>query len=297
MIFYRQKTLLALLQTLGGNLSATDFQKYLFLFTRLCEKEKSYDFVPYRFGCYSFQATADKQKLIDKGYLKDVSGWELAKTDLSYVKRLNKGDDKKMVIFAERYGHLRGKPLIRHVYENYPYYAINSEIADDILSAEKHAAVKKAKPARRHKPSFSTIGYEGGSVEVYLNKLIENDVRLLVDVRKNPLSRKYGFSKRTLSTLTNNLGIEYVHLPDLGITSADRKSLHTQQDYDKLFARYDQTVLKEQTGALQQLLTMYKSKKRLAITCFERDHYQCHRSRVANAIEAMSNGEIVTQHL
>ena len=83
MLIYRQKLLLALLDVFGGKQAATDFQKYLFLYTTTCERDKSYDFVPYKFGCYSFQASVDKLKLVEKGYLKDVDGWELAKDDIS----------------------------------------------------------------------------------------------------------------------------------------------------------------------------------------------------------------------
>ena len=261
------------------------------------EKEKSYDFVPYRFGCYSFQATADKQKLIEKGYLKDSSRWELIKPNVNYSRELNKGDDKKLAIFAERFGHMRGKKLIQHVYRNYPYYAINSEIAEQHLNNEELKKVGAARPAKRRKPVFATIGYEGGSVENYLNKLIENDIRMLVDVRKNPISRKYGFSKRMLLSLLHNIGIQYMHIPELGIASSDRQALKAQKDYDRLFDKYEKTVLVDQYQALLRLYDFYNDNKRIAITCFEKAHCQCHRGRVASAIEKMSNGEIIPLHL
>lgn len=297
MLFYRQKILLALLEALGGELPATDFQKYLFLFTKLCEKEKSYDFVPYRFGCYSFQATADKNKLIGKGYLKDSSGWEISKVNLNYTRVLNKGDDKKINLFVSQYRSIKGKELIQHVYKNYPYYAINSEIAEDNLDAMELEKVNKLRPLKSDKFTFATIGYEGGSVETYLNRLIKNDIRVLVDVRKNSISRKYGFSKNTLSSLLKKVGIEYAHIPDLGIPSSDRKELKTQLDYDRLFDKYEKTVLKNHTEALDHLYAIYKNSKRVAITCFEKEHDQCHRSRVATAIELMSDGEVTAQHL
>lgn len=297
MLFHRQKLLLALLEALGGNLLATDFQKHLFLFTNLCEKERSYDFVPYRFGCFSFQAAADRQKLIEKGYLKDVTGWEIANPDLNYSGALNKGYEKKLSLFADRYGAMRGKRLIKYVYENYPYYAINSEITEDHLDSEGKKKVDIARPARRRKPMFSTIGYEGDSVETYLNRLIVNDIRLLVDVRKNPISRKYGFSKRTLSSLLGKMGIAYTHIPELGIQSSDRQELNTQHDYDRLFKRYDKTVLKDQRESLVKLFDLFNDNGRIAITCYEKDPQQCHRSRVALAIESMTKSEVITQHI
>lgn len=60
-----------------------------------------------------------------------------------------------------------------------------------------------------------TIGYEGSSLDGYLNRLIKNNVRTLIDLRRNPLSRKYGFSKKTLAETVKKLGIDYVHIPEL----------------------------------------------------------------------------------
>ena len=40
-----------------------------------------------------------------------------------------------------------------------------------------------------------TIVYEGKNIEEYVQVLEENMVKVVVDVRRNPVSRKYGFSK------------------------------------------------------------------------------------------------------
>ena len=97
-----------------------------------------------------------------------------------------------------------------------------------------------------------TIGYEGLSVEAFTNALLKNDVRLLCDVRKNPLSRKYGFSKSLLEHIMGTVGIEYIHFPDLGIESSRRSSLETQEDYKSLFVNYTKTL-----GCMSQLLKWY----------------------------------------
>ena len=76
MIYNRQKILLALLELFDGRLKNTDLQKYLFLLTRL-EEKKSYHFVPYKYGCFSFHAYDDKRKLMSKGLLKDCDEWVL----------------------------------------------------------------------------------------------------------------------------------------------------------------------------------------------------------------------------
>ena len=296
MLIHRQKLLLALLDALGGAVAAKNFQKYLFLYTFTCEKNKSYDFVPYKFGCYSFQASTDRETLIKKGCLSNIDGWKLAKTNLSYSGALKKGEAESLKSFVQKFKALKGKKLIHYVYTKYPYFAINSQIAENVLNEAELASVKKAKPKRRRKGVIATIGYEGGSVENYLNRLITNDIGLLVDVRKNPLSRKYGFSKNTLIELLSHFGIVYIHLPDLGIESIERKDLTTQDDYNRLFDNYERTVLEEQSEILEQLLDLYEDKKRIALTCFEKEHTQCHRGRITNKLIKLNRG-LAVQHL
>jgi len=296
MLIHRQKLLLALLDAFGSKQTATDFQKYLFLYTTKCEKDKSYEFVPYKFGCFSFQASVDKRKLVEKGYLQDSDGWELIKHDISYSQTLRKGESEKIARFVDKFKTLKGKKLIRHVYKEYPYFAINSQIAEATLSADDFSVVKQAKPKKRRTMLLATIGYEGGSVENYLNRLINNDIRLLVDVRKNPISRKYGFSKKTLAKLSASVGVDYIHIPELGIESSDRKNLVTQNDYDRIFKTYETTVLKDQSSALSELLTLHNNHKRIALTCFEKEHTQCHRGRVVNKLLELNNN-IEVSHL
>ena len=66
MLFDRQRVLLELLDALNEPVGSTDFQKLLFLYTREGEPTPSYDFVPYRFGCFSFTSYADKRRLVEK---------------------------------------------------------------------------------------------------------------------------------------------------------------------------------------------------------------------------------------
>ena len=296
MLIQRQKLLLTLLDAFKSKQTATDFQKYLFLYTTLCEQNKSYEFVPYKFGCFSFQASVDKRKLAEKGYLADTDGWHLAQNDTGDSFNLKKGELEKIKSFVDKFSSLRGKQLIRYVYTEYPYFAINSQIAEATLTADEFDLVKQARPKKRRTAVLATIGYEGGSIENYLNRLIKNDIRLLVDVRKNPISRKYGFSKNTLAKLAASVGVNYIHLPQLGIESSDRKNLNTQSDYDRIFKIYERTVLKEQGVALTELMALRKSHRRIALTCFEREHTQCHRSRVVNKLIEQDNN-LAVAHL
>jgi uncharacterized protein (DUF488 family) len=130
-----------------------------------------------------------------------------------------------------------------------------------------------------------------------LNDLLRSGVTLLCDVRRNPISRKYGFSKGALSNACAALGIRYVHLPELGIASDERRALKGQDDYEALFARYERVVLPRQGRALDQIRGWITAGERVALTCFEHLPERCHRSRVAKALERGSGAVLAARHL
>jgi uncharacterized protein (DUF488 family) len=290
---YRQKALVGLLRAFGGRLPNMDFQKYLFLFVQEFQSEPSFEFVPYRFGCFSFQCYADKRRLVEVGMLHESDDWRL-KEDVGQAD-LSLGDDH-YTRFQKKYGHLNGEKLVQDIYRRYPYYAIKSEIAARLMNANEQAAIEKARPANP-RAGFFTIGYEGSSFEGYLNRLIKHNVKTLVDVRRNPLSRKYGFSKKTLSDTVTKLGIEYVHIPELGIDSEQRQDLKTPDDYKRLFDRYEKVELKQNAAALDQLREIASARKRVAITCFEADACMCHRGRVAQALSCHAEWNHPIKHI
>ncbi len=282
-IFSRQKLLLALLQIFDGNLSQADLQNYLFLFTKECQKKKSYEFIPYHFGCFSFQSYADCCRLREMGILLPRENWRLSSSSTDYLSLIPKDEQRKLLLFQNKYRNKRGNKLTKEVYNRYPYYAIKSENAVDLMSKSELEAIQAAKPFKRGY-TFFTIGYEGKSFENYLNRLIKNDVKILCDVRKNPLSRKYGFSKSMLSETLRTLNIDYIHIPQLGIASEKRKKLKRLDDYKHLFDIYEATTLKENKNALDKLEQMLKEYKHMAITCFEAEQHMCHRGRIAKAM-------------
>jgi uncharacterized protein (DUF488 family) len=111
------------------------------------------------------------------------------------------------------------------------------------------------------------------------------------------MSRKYGFSKRTLSNGCAGVGIRYEHLPELGIASEQRQSLETQSDYDELFAEYERTNLPQQTETLAMIAGWVDAGERVALTCYERLPQQCHRHCVAEALEGRFGKEFAAKHL
>lgn len=54
-MFYRRKIILSLIQLFEGELEKIRFQKLLFLYSKR-KKDAEYDFIPYKYGCYSYSA-------------------------------------------------------------------------------------------------------------------------------------------------------------------------------------------------------------------------------------------------
>lgn len=293
-LFNRQRDLLGLLAALGGSRGATEFQKLLFLYCRERDGEAPYDFVPYKFGAFSFTSYADKRKLTDRELLaRDDSAWQLTTAGKGLAERQD-----RHVRFARKFGKLSADELIRLTYENFPYFATRSQIANEVL-ADNAQALTRVRNARRVRgPSaVTTLGYEGRSLETYLNLLLRAGTTILCDVRRNPLSRKYGFSKNALKSGCDGVGIRYEHLPELGIPSDERRSLETQADYDALFAKYRKAYLPKQEGSLSKLAAWANDGERIALTCFELHPHQCHRHCVSEALESRYGAELSPRHL
>lgn len=290
-MYYRRKVLLAVIEVFGGFLSAKQVQKLLFLFCRQ-QDVKSYDFVPYHYGCYSFQASQDLHTLGTLGYLRitDTSQGKHIKllSPENFVSSLTLFDQVALENTRQSFGNMSQDELIRYTYVHFPYFATKSDIAENILTPQE---LERVRAQESHFPNSTlfTIGYEGISLEKYINILLTNDVRVLCDVRKNAFSQKFGFSKSQLREACEGVGIEYIHIPQLGIESDQRQSLKTQDDYDHLFAQYESTTLLQNMAYVLDLRKILDDKKRIALTCFEASPKQCHRSRVADALMRLDN--------
>lgn len=298
MLFERQRVILTLLKALDGPIGHMDFQKLLFLYTKECEEKPSYEFVPYRFGGFSFTSYADKRRLIEVDLLEeDEQQWQLTKAGRQEAIR-RPVSPEQVARFCRQHAGLRGNTLIAEIYRRYPYYATRSEIVEKVLpDVESRKRVAEAS-FNQSGPALLTIGYEGKCLEGYLNQLLQAGVTLLCDVRRNPLSRKYGFSKLTLSKACEGVGIRYEHLPELGIDSDKRRNLETQKDYDALFALYEREYLPGQNAALDRIRRwLVDDEQRVALTCFEELPQQCHRHCVAKVFERSGDGRLEPVHL
>lgn len=297
MIFNRQKFLLALLEKWGGVLSRTMMQKLLFLASMYqSEDKKSYHFVPYKYGCFSFNSYSDKRKLVEKQILQDTEDWRLSDNQGGFYFMLP--DEEKNILnnIKLEFGALSREELLHYHYLNYPYFAINSEILDEVLTESEISKIQSARPQGKVNAIY-TIGYQEKSLEEYINLLILEDVKILLDVRKNPISRKYGFSKKTLKNAIESMGMEYRHIPELGISGEKRTNLSTLDDYNRLFDIYEKEVLNNSSDLLEKIYKLLVDYHRVGLTCFEKSSENCHRNRIAKAIVQNFNQELLIINL
>lgn len=295
-LFQRQRRLLSILDALGGALGNLDFQKLLFLYCQEPDSGSPYEFVPYKYGAFSFTSYADRRKLVLRGLLADdEQRWVLTSEGRKVI---GQTEDLQLRAFARGVGRFRGDALVAEAYRRFPYHATRSEIAERVLRGDRHALERIEAARPRPTPArLSSIGYEGRTLEGYLNELLRAGVTLLCDVRQNPISRKYGFSKGALARGCEGVGIRYEHLPELGVASERRQSLETEADYDALFAEYERDSLPNQAEALERIADWVSAGDGVALTCYELLPQQCHRHCVADAIRSKFGEAFTPNHL
>ena len=133
--------------------------------------------------------------------------------------------------------------------------------------------------------SLLTIGYEQALPNAVLGELKRSRGDLVVDTRAVAASRRPGFSKRQLAASLDELGIAYLHLQKLG-TPAEGRQAARSGDFDTLWRIYDKHIkTPDAQNALDELIALLKSGKRVCLLCYERDPNECHRSRIAALVK------------
>jgi uncharacterized protein (DUF488 family) len=281
-MYYRRKILLALLEVYGGSLKRTDCEKLLFNFCQIAGKNY-YDFFPYTYGPFSFMSYFDKRRLTELGLLEQTDDFQL-NTGHSYLNDLELADKKALLNLKASLGNLRGDKLVKKTYREFPQFSARSKIVDRYFTGEELEQIQFAWNTDT-KPIVFTIGYEGLTIDAFLNKLIANNITVVVDVRNNPQSMKYGFSKKSFKQYIENAGMGYIHIPELGIPSSMRKGLGTSVSHESLFRKYETELLPSNEEALKRLLSLIAEHLRITLVCFEANHHLCHRNTLVDYLQ------------
>lgn len=118
-------------------------------------------------------------------------------------------------------------------------------------------------------------------------------MRLIVDVRELPLSRKKGFSKNAMREQLAAQGIGYAHLPSLGCPKKIRDQYRADGDWTR-YTRDFLAYLQTQDASVRELAQQARSAT-ACLLCFEADYAMCHRTYVARAAQRL--GAPVVKHL
>ncbi len=288
----RERVALRVLEEAGGSLAKTKFVKLMFLLrmeTELAQLPSFYDFVPYKYGPHSFALYRDLFRLGVHGFVAEGdSHVSLNEKLLAETQSRTEGLATNLKLAAadivERYGQMKMSPLIRDVYDRYRWYALNSE------RSERKLFPIPSRP--KASPAVYTIGYEGKSVDGFFNYLLEQGIETIIDVRANPVSRKYGFAGSRMKQISENIGFEYCHIPSLGISSGERANLSNQTSRAQLFAVYEQTTLVDCREDVRRV-GKYMKIKPSVLVCVEKDVRSCHRSRLSLAIAEETGMEVI----
>jgi uncharacterized protein (DUF488 family) len=122
-----------------------------------------------------------------------------------------------------------------------------------------------------------SIGYQGRTIDEFVETLRRDGVTAVVDVRLTPFSRKPGFSKTKLRDALAAAGIEYVHEPTLGNPKDNRDAFRAGRP--SAHERYRAHILRGGEEAIERLIVRAK-RQRTAVLCLERSRRECHRAEV-----------------
>ena len=138
-----------------------------------------------------------------------------------------------------------------------------------------------------------TIGHSTRSSEEFAAILLTHKIKVLVDVRSFPGSRRYPqFNKTSLAETLPEIGITYAHLPSLGgrrKPTVDSKNTAWKNASFRAYADYMETG--EYKQGIEGLLEV-AGRDRTAIMCAEAVWWRCHRSLIADYLKAQ--GLLVT---
>ncbi len=275
-MLHRQRTVLYFLHLAGGAASHTSITKWCFLLKNETDSAGGnafYEFVPYKYGPFSFCLFQEAKALEEQGLLIEESkSWKLTNEGEAEAGSLLQDIRRDAWRIHKKYGTMAGNDLLDYIYPKYKEYTYFSRYK--VMAGKPRADI-----------AIYTAGYEGLTVDGFLNMLIQKGIEQLIDVRNNPVARRYGFHRSTLNRLCYDLGLNYIHVPELGIQSEYRQDLNTQEDRDRLFDFYERTTLVNETEKISWVGKQMLSKPSV-LMCMEAQPCQCHRSRLAVAIKA-----------
>jgi uncharacterized protein (DUF488 family) len=149
-------------------------------------------------------------------------------------------------------------------------------------------------PVRCESASYSgimriwTIGHSTRAIDDFISLLEENEIKLLVDVRAWPGSKRFPqFNKDALAESLNANGIRYEHFPELGGKRKSKPDSRNTAWRNASFRGYADYMETEQfQKGIERLLDLAAEAGPTAIMCAEAVWWRCHRLLIADYLKA-----------
>jgi uncharacterized protein (DUF488 family) len=133
-----------------------------------------------------------------------------------------------------------------------------------------------------------TIGHSTRNIEIFISLLEENGIKLLVDVRSWPGSKRYPqFNKEALAETLSARGIRYEHLPELcGRRKAKPDSKNTAWRNESFRGYADYMETEQFHKGVERLLALTREAGPTSIMCAEAVWWRCHRALISDFLKA-----------
>ena len=133
-----------------------------------------------------------------------------------------------------------------------------------------------------------TIGHSTRAIDEFISLLEENEIKLLVDVRAWPGSKRYPqFNKEALPESLSAHAIHYEHFPELGGKRKAKPNSRNTAWRNASFRGYADYMETDQfQKGIERLLDVAAETGATAIMCAEAVWWRCHRSLIADYLKA-----------
>lgn len=139
---------------------------------------------------------------------------------------------------------------------------------------------------RKTKTNVWTIGHSTRPIEEFLHLLKSFELQVLVDVRSFPGSRRYPqFNKERLRLSLSEVGVSYVHLPELGGRRRAKPDSLNMAWRNEMFRGYADYMETEDFRAGIGCLLELAGAQRTAVMCAEAVWWRCHRSLISDYLK------------
>ena len=149
--------------------------------------------------------------------------------------------------------------------------------------------LKRTKSAKRqHHRHLYLIGYQEYSINDFIKTLKSMHIKVLIDIRENPWSRRKEFRKNILNEILRKNGIIYIHIPALGNPKNIREYYKLHKDTLKMLTDY-YLYLSISNLDIPSIFDELLSEP-VVLMCYEKETTSCHR--LALAIKLLLGGVI-----